>query len=438
MKKMYSLVLLALLLLGGCKPSADPALLNDAQLLHRNMKQLTEVIIHDAFSPPVASRIYAYTSVAAYEALVHSKPGFQSVATQLNGLGAMPQPEAGKDYNYLLAASKAFFTVAEKITFSKDTLTNYQQGVYQQFADLLDEDVYQRSLAYGEAIGNKVLERTAKDKYKETRGMSKFLGTGQQGTWKPTAPDYLDAAEPHWMRILPLVLDSASQFQCPAPPPFSTDTSSTFFRNVNEVYTTSKNLTPEQDTIARYWDDNPFVMEHAGHTMYANKKITPVGHWIGITGIAAGMKKLDAVETAEAYLMTSISIFDTFIGCWEEKFRTQVLRPITVINDHIDRNWQPMLQTPAFPEYTSGHSGISAAAATVLTARFGANFAFEDTSDLEYIGMKRQFSSFAQAAAEASISRVYGGIHYRSGVEAGTAQGAKVGNYIWEKIKTRP
>lgn len=437
MKKMYGLVLLVLLVIAGCKPSADPAFLNDAQLLHRNMKQLTEVIIHDAFSPPVASRIYAYTSIASYEALRPSKPGFRSVATQLKGLSAMPQPEGGKEYNYLLAATKAFFTVAEKITFSKDTLVNYEQDVYRQFASLLDEATYNRSLAYGEAIGNKVLERTTRDMYKETRGMSKFLGTGEPGKWKPTAPDYLDAAEPHWHRILPLVLDSSGHFRCPPPPPFSTDTTSAFFRNAKEVYTTATNLTPEQRDIARYWDDNPFVMEHAGHTMYANKKITPVGHWIGITGIAAGIKKLDAVETAEAYLMTAISIFDTFIGCWEEKYRTQVLRPITVINDHIDPNWQPMLQTPAFPEYTSGHSGISAAAATVLTKRFGDNFAFEDTSDLEYIGMKRKFSSFAQAAAEASVSRVYGGIHYRTGIEAGAAQGTKVGTYIWDKIKTR-
>lgn len=437
MKRMYCLMLLVVLLVVGCKPSADPALRNDAGLLHRNMKQLTEVIIHDAFSPPVASRIYAYTSLAAYEALRHAKPGTLSVATQLNGLGAMPLPEDGKEYNYLLAATKAFFTVAETITFSKDSLLQYEQQVYGQFASLLEEDTYNRSIAFGTAIGKKVLERTTRDNYKETRGMPRFLGSGDADKWKPTPPDYLDAAEPHWHRILPLALDSSSQFKCPAPPAFSSDTNSAFFRNAKEVYTATTSLTPEQKEIARYWDDNPFVLEHAGHTMYANKKITPVGHWIGITGIAAGKQQLDPLETAEAYLMTAISIFDTFIGCWEEKYRTQVLRPVTVINDLIDRNWQPMLQTPPFPEYTSGHSGISAAAATVLTARFGDNFAFEDTSDLEYIGMKRNFRSFNEAAAEASISRVYGGIHYRTGIEAGAAQGTKVGTYILNKIKTR-
>ncbi len=410
---------------------------SDSSLLHRNLKQLTEVIIHDAFSPPVASRIYAYTTLAAYEALRHSKPGYPSLTAQLNDFAPMPKPEAGKPYNHLLAATKAFFTVAQKITFSKDTLIKYEQGVYDEFAGLLDAETYQRSIAFGAAIGNGVLERTTKDNYKETRGMAKFLGTGDEGKWKPTPPDYMDAAEPNWFRIKPLAMDSAGQFQCPAPPAYSTDTASPFFRYAKEVYTTTTTLTPEQKEIARYWDDNPFVVEHSGHLMYANKKITPVGHWMGIAGIASGIKGLGAVEAAQAYALTAISMFDTFIGCWEEKYRTQVLRPITVINEMIDPGWQPLLQTPPFPEYTSGHSGISAAAATVLTARFGDNFNFEDTSDFEYIGMKRSFKSFSAAAAEASVSRVYGGIHYRSGVEAGTAQGVKVGTYILNKIKTK-
>lgn len=430
--------LLALVLFAGCRQqTSNPALLTDADLIHRNMNALTGVIIHDAFSPPVASRIYAYTSVAAYEAVRHSRPGFLSAAAQMNGLSTMPQPEPNKDYNYLLAATKAFFTVAEKITFAKDSLIKYQEGVYAQFADLLDEGVYQRSLAFGEAVGNKVLERTTKDYYKETRGMTKFIGTGQAGNWRPTAPDYMDAAEPHWFRVLPLTLDSASQFRCPPPPAFSTDTTSDFYRYANEVYTVGKGLTPEQEAIARFWDDNPFVMEHAGHVMYANKKITPVGHWMGISEIACKQKGLDAVEAAETYLFTSVAVYDGFIACWEEKFRTQVIRPITVINELIDRNWQPLLQTPAFPEYTSGHSTISNAAATVLTHKFGDNFAFEDTSEMEYIGMKRSFSSFMEAAQEASFSRVYGGIHYRNSVEAGNQQGISVANFIINKIKTR-
>ena len=149
------------------------------------------------------------------------------------------------------------------------------------------------------------------------------------------------------------------------------------------------------------------------------------------------MKKLNPVETVQAYCITAIAVYDGFINCWHEKFRDPLLRPITAINEMIDPKWQPLLQTPPFPEHTSGHSTISAAAATVLTKRFGENFAFEDTSDLEYIGMKRNFTSFMQAAMEASISRLYGGIHYRTGIEEGTKQGIRIGEYINNKIKLR-
>lgn len=138
------------------RTSLNPDLLADTSLVHRNLKQLTEVIIHDAFSPPVASRIYAYTTLAAYEALRYSKPGYPSLTAQLNGFAPMPRPETGKQYNHLLAATKAFFTVAQKVTFSKDTLIKYERPLYDNFASLLDAETYKRSMAFGEAIGNKV------------------------------------------------------------------------------------------------------------------------------------------------------------------------------------------------------------------------------------------------------------------------------------------
>ena len=430
----YCSFLIATLTACSARTKVDPQLATDAGLLHRNEKQLTKVIIYDVFSPPVSSRIYAYTSLAAYEAMRHADPKYASVASQMNGFGAMPAPQKGKSYNYLLAATKAFFTVAEKITFSLDTLKQYQDRVYGDFEALLDEETYKNSLAFGESVGKKVLERASKDNYKETRGMPKFLGSQAPGKWRPTPPDYLDAAEPNWFQIKPLVLDSLKQAACPPPPVFSTDKNSAFYQTANEVYTITTHLTPEQEVIARYWDDNPFVIEHSGHMMYANKKITPVGHWMGITNIACKQKKATAVEASLAYALTSAAMFDVIISCWYTKFQSQHIRPVSVINESIDPNWQPFLQTPPFPEHPSGHSGISAAAATVLTKLFGDHFSFEDTSDLEYIGMKRNFQSFEQAAQEASISRVYGGIHYRTGVDAGAIQGKQVGKLVLEQI----
>lgn len=424
---------LTILLLSSCSgpkktEAVDPALATDVDLLHRNEDQLTKVIIYDVFSPPVSSRIYAYTSLAAYEAIRHQDSQSSSIATQMKGFGAMPVPEKSKTYNYLLAATRAYFTVAEKVTFSLDSLKNYQDRVYANFKALLDDETYQNSLAFGESVGKKVLERTGIDMYKQTRGMPKMIGSNDAGKWRPTPPDYMDAAEPHWALIKPMFLDSAAQIRCPLPPAFSNEKGSAFAKAVNEVYTITTGLTEEQKEIAKYWDDNPFVVEHSGHMMFANKKITPVGHWMGIANIAGRMKKAGAVETARAYALTSAAIFDAIITCWKTKFELQHIRPVTVINDSIDPVWRPFLQTPPFPEHPSGHSAISSAAATVLTELYG-EFPFEDTSDLPYIGMKRSFPSFMKAAEEASISRVYGGIHYRAGVDAGATLGRAVGAY---------
>lgn len=426
--------LAVILLLSGCQQrKADPKLLADPTVLHRNMDQLTQVIIHDMFAPPNASRIYAYTSLAAYEAARFSMPGYASLTARLHNFDGMPEPESGKAYNYLLAASNAFFTVAENITFSKDSMKAYKTALFNDFQSLLDKETFNRSMQLGQQIAAAVLTRAKSDHYKETRGMPKFLGSSDKGKWRPTPPDYNDAAEPYWCKMKPLLLDSCSQMRCPPPPPYSEEKNSAFYRTAYEVYSIGKNLTEEQQTIARYWDDNPFVTEHAGHLMYGNKKITPVGHWIGITAIAAQQKGADAAKTAEAYALTATAIYDGFISCWHDKFIYNNIRPITVINEQIDRNWQPFLQTPAFPEHASGHSVISAAAATVLTDLFG-EFPFEDTSDFAYIGMKRRFTSFQQAAAEASVSRVYGGIHYRAGVDAGAVQGRTIGEYLVKKI----
>ena len=346
----------------------------------------------------------------------------------------MPEPEKNKNYNFTLAATKAFFTVVHKVVFSLDSLKHFEETTFNDFKDHMDADTYQRSVAFGEAVGKAVLERANADGYIKSRGKPKFLGSNAPGKWRPTPPDYMDGVEWCWNTMTPLVLDSAAQFMPPRPPAYSTDTNSVFFRANKEVYTIGKTLTDEQKTVARYWDDNPFVVEHSGHMMFGNKKITPGGHWMGITAIAAKQSHADAVKTAKSYALTAIALYDAFISCWDEKYRSNVIRPVTVINEFIDRNWVPFLQTPPFPEYTSGHSTITASAATALTALYGDHFAFQDTSDLRYIGMQRHFNSFQDAAAEASISRVYGGIHYRHSVDIGAEYGKKVGALVVDKL----
>ena len=409
---------------------------DNVEILHTNEEKLTETIIYDIFSPPVAARIYAYTSLAQYEAVRYMKPNAASLAANLNGFAPMPQPEANKQYNYILAATKAFCTVAYNVRIFSDTvLLRYEDSLYSLYKEMLPKDVYERSLAFGDTVGKTILQRAKKDMYKETRGMPKYLGSKDDGKWQPTAPDYLDAAEPYWQKIKPFALDSCSQFRPLPPPVFSKDSNSAFYKMVKEVYSISTNLSDTQRTIARYWDDNPFVMQHSGHMMFGNKKITPGGHWMGITSIACHKANADALKTAQAYALTSIALFDAFISCWDAKYNYEYVRPITLINDWFEKGWDAYLQTPAFPEYTAGHATISGAASTVLSYLFSDNFAFHDNSDSTYIGMTRDFTSFYQAAAEASVSRLYGGIHFRNSLDIGLQKGKLVGANLLKKVK---
>lgn len=410
--------------------------LSDTEILHQNQDQLTQVIIYDVFTPPVASRIYAYSSLASYEAMRFEKPGSTSIAGKLKKFKDFPVPEKGKKYNFTLAATSAFFTVVHKVVFSVDSLKAHEDRVYNQFKNSLDPEIYDRSVAFGDSIGKVVLARAAIDNYRISRGKAKFLGNQRLGQWRPTAPDYMDGVEWCWGTMEPLIVDSTTlNSQLPEPPEYSMDTSSVYFKEVSGVYKLTQNLTREQKDIARFWDDNPFVMEHSGHMMFANKKITPGGHWMGIAAIASRKTNADLVKIAQVYAVTAVSLYDAFIACWNLKYKYNTVRPITVINEFIDNDWVPMLQTPPFPEYPSGHSTITRAASTVLTKIFGENFAFQDTSDLRYIGMKRDFKSFKQASDEASISRVYGGIHYNFSVNEGVVQGQKVGDKVIERLK---
>ena len=418
----------------SCKEKLKPVTIN-TKVLHQNQDQLTQIIIYDVFTPPVASRIYAYTSLASYEAIRFITPGNPSLVEKMKGFEKMPEPEKDKKYNYTLAASKAFFTVTHKLVFSLDSLKNYEANLFDTFKEnISDDSVYQRSIDFGTKVGETILKRAMADNYLKSRSKPKFLGSNEPGKWRPTQPDYLDGVEWCWNTMKPLLLDSCSQF-FPGPPPlYSTDTNSTFFKAVKAVYVTSNQLTTEQREIAKFWDDNPFVMEHSGHMMFANKKITPGGHWMGIAAIAARKTNANEVKIARTYALTATALFEAFIACWDVKYKWNYIRPVTVINEFIDKTWSPLLQTPPFPEYISGHSTITASAATVLTDLYGDNFAYTDTSDLRYIGIQRNFNSFLQAADECSVSRFYGGIHYRLSVDSGALYGRKVGNFVINKL----
>jgi hypothetical protein len=409
-----------------------------AEFLHRSVKQITDIIVHDIFSPPVAARIYAYMSIAGYEAAIHQDAKYVSLAGQLNGLEAFPQPEAGQEYCYPLASVQAMLKVGRSLVFSEDKLDNFYNTIMLEFKDTgMPDDVFDRSVAFGTKVADHVMAWSSKDNYKQSRSFPKYSILDDPATWKPTPPAYMDAIEPHWNKMRTFAIDSAGQFKPSGPTAFSTEKESQFYKEALEVHEVGVNLTEEQREIASFWDCNPFVMNVKGHVMFATKKISPGGHWMNITHVVCVMKNADVVQSAEAYARVAVSLADGFISCWDEKYKSRLIRPETYINQYIDENWVPLLQTPPFPEYTSGHSVISSSAAIALTNLFGDNVAFTDSTEVEFGLAVRNFKSFEEASQEAAVSRMYGGIHYKPACDNGIIQGKALGSYIAEKIKTR-
>ena len=436
-KPIFGLVLI--LLTFSCKQNeAYKKQLEDPELFLATAKKLTDVIVYDIFSPPVASRIYAYPNVAAYEAMRPAYPEkYISLADQLNGLRPL-QVIKDEEINYHLASIHAFLVVSKALIFSEEKIEAYREQLYDELIKSgLPKKVFSKSVDYGEHVARHILAWADKDMYKQSRTYPKYSIINQDSLWKPTPPDYMEGIEPHWREIRPMTLDSARQYPPLPPIDFTLKPSGEFYSQLIEVFEVGNKLNEDQKAIASFWDCNPYVSHHKGHAMLVTKKITPGGHWMGIAAIACRKAKKTFDETIETHAMVSIALFDAFISCWDEKWRSLLVRPETLINQYIDEDWLPFLQTPPFPEYTSGHSVISRAAAVTLTRLYGENFEFVDTVEVEFGLPPRTFNNFLEASEEAAISRLYGGIHYMMAIENGVSQGEQVGNHVIGSIKTR-
>ncbi len=431
--KLSTVIIISFLLFSCSKPTEKIEITpND---YHNVVDKLTSVMVHDIFSPPVASRIYVYPNIASYEVLNQTNATYKTLTSQLNGFQKIDAAVKSEGVNLKLASIIAYIDVAKELVFSKDMLTSYRDSLYGVW-ESKNSDAFSKAKEYALPISTHVINWMNMDNYKETRTMPEFnIASNDPSRWQPTPPAYMEGIEPHWSKIRTFSLDSAAQYKPLSHPKFSLKKGSAFFKELEEVYTISETIRKKGDTseeiaIAQFWDCNPYVSINKGHFMFAAKKITPGAHWIGICKIACKQTNSDFEKTVFAYTKTSIAIADAFISCWDEKYRSNLVRPETLINKHIDESWEPILQTPPFPEYTSGHSVVSGAASEVLTSIFGDNFAFEDTTEIPYDLPMRKFASFRIAAQEAAISRLYGGIHYVSAVNLGVDQGIKVGQHI--------
>jgi hypothetical protein len=388
-------------------------------------KLILELVRHTAtYMPPVAARAFGYIGVTAHEALATGNPALRSLAGQLTDLGPLPARGEGEfDDPCVLHAA---LETAVLSLFSNTGPTG--QRAMQKMSEIMGRtasegmapDVVDRSVTHGRAVGEHILAWAATDGGAKVDNMG-FPREYTPGTrpqdWMPTSLIRLQQAPllPDWGRNRPFAMPDTAALDAPPHPEYDEAPESAFHGFADEVYQTGKSLTDEQKLIARFWSDDAMLT------------FTPAGHWISIVLQIAERDAMSAEVISSTLAKLGVAQADAFISCWSTKFKYNLLRPVTYIKRHIDKAWEPLLITPPFPEYTSGHSCQSGAASTVLTAVFGDGFAFDDATHVDEGLPVRSFATFAAAADEAAMSRLYGGIHFRFGNEAGLAQGRAVG-----------
>jgi hypothetical protein len=375
------------------------------------------------FSPPVASRAFGYAGVTLYEALVPGMPAHRSLAGQLNDLDSAPAP-SDPAYHWPTVANAALASILRSLfatasTESKAAMDSLEARLTDRRRTAVAPGILRRSVARGRNVAEHILQWSRADRGHEAylNNFPPYTPPVGPGLWVPTPPGFLPALQPYWGSNRPFALTSGGACDPGPPRPYSEDRSSAFYREAAECYDLVTKLTPEQEAVARFWSDDPGLTP------------TPPGHSVSILTqvINSGGFGLDVA--AEAYAKVGIALADAFISCWSTKHRYNLLRPVTYIRRAIDPRWSSLLVTPPFPEYTSGHSVQSAAAAQILTDLFG-TYPFTDHTH-DHRGLApRSFGSFHEAAEEAAISRLYGGIHFRAAIALGLEQGLCLGRSV--------
>jgi hypothetical protein len=418
----------AALILSARAASADEAQDKAGEVLRQWYRLVLRLVRHTAtYSPPVASRSFAYLGIAAYQAVATPASGLASLVGQLNGLSSLPARQAGEAYSdaviihcVMARSVKAFFgntgPTGQRVMAA--TEKKLKAAALKDVAD----DVAARSLAFGEALSAAILAWSESDGGAVVENMGfpmDYALNPAPGRWVPTSAIRQQQAPllPNWGRNRAFAMPDGMACAIAPPPAYSEEPGSAFFREGLEVYDAARNLTPEQEVIARFWSDDPMLSP------------TPPGHWVFIALDILDQEKASAPKTADVLMRLGVAMADAFIGCWHAKFEYDLLRPVTYIRKLIDPKFEPLLITPPFPEYPSGHSVQSGAAAAVLSAAFGQSFAFTDNTHVRDGFAPRRFASFDAAADEAGISRLYGGIHFRSAIDQGLAQGRCIGQH---------
>ena len=382
------------------------------------------------FSPPVAARALGYLGLTLYESVVPGMPQNISLAGQLNELSSLPWAQPDEPLHWPTVANASLATMT-RMMFPTATAENKARidllerslplKVGADFDPVaLTPEITNRSESFGKLMAMAIMTWARTDGGHEAwgplrRNRTNYVPPSGEGQWSATPPGFAPALLPWWGEVRPFVLKKPGDCPAPPPPPYSEAPGSAFYKEGQEVYKIATQATQEQRQYALYWADDP------------GKTPTPAGHWVYIAGDLLKLRKATLANAAETYARLNMAMADAFIAMWDTKFKVNLLRPVTYLQLVADSNWVPtLMNTPPFPEYPSGHSGQSSAAAAVMGQAFGADTAFTDNTHNDRGWGPRTFKNFKAAADEAALSRLYAGIHFRSGVEAGKVQGACV------------
>jgi PAP2 superfamily len=380
------------------------------------------------YSPPVASRALAYLGVAAFEAVASGGAGLRSLAGQVNGLRETPRREAGRTYDEPIVMNAALAVIMQNL-FSNTGPTG-QRALAAEDVKLRAEtstaapaDVAARSEAYGRLLAQHILAWSHDDGGATVENMGfpeHYEMRKGPAYWVPTSLILQQQKPllPNWGKNRTFAMPDGAACPLSPAPPYSEDKTSEFYKLAYEVYQIRQTLTPEQRAIARFWSDDAML------------SVTPPGHWISIALQILAKENAEAPRTVDVLARVGMAVSDAFVGCWNAKYLYDQVRPVTYIHRFIDPKWEPLLITPPFPELPSGHATQTGAAATVLTQLFGEGYAFTDETDRSDGLAPRSFPSFWAAAEEAAVSRLYGGIHFRSSNELGLQQGRCIGAHV--------
>lgn len=404
------------------------------------LKKVTDVMVNDVASPVSASRYYAYITLAAYETQsLFDTVNYPSLAGRINKFSKPFRDDALIPFsNESLAVILAVFITGQKLLPSGYLLVSNIDSIAKLYSGNANAQlVYKNTFVLVTELVNAILLYAKADGFARLNNLKRYTPKIEIGYWKPTPPVFMAPIEPNWKTLRTFLIDSAQQFKVVPPAKFDTAHNSSFYTQLMEVYNITNTANTFQKNIAMFWDCNPFAVQQIGHVEFGIKKISPGGHWMGITGIACLKNHLSLGKTIFAHVIISITLADGFIACWDEKYRSNRVRPETAIQKLIDPRWHSLLQTPPFPEYISGHSVASTAAAIILTKIFGENFSYADDTEVEFGLPVRVYKSFFEAASEAANSRLYGGIHFRDAIEQGEWQGREIGEFVSNKFNLK-